>query len=70
MEPEHALGKGVLLLQKSEIARDITLKMIDSRLLQLDDYKYDTDEEISTCNKRNAKEIADFYNYIFDNICN
>ena len=51
-----------------EVARDITLKMIETRLLQLDDYTVDDEEDINKTNEANAKYITDFFNYIYNNI--
>ena len=51
-----------------EVARDITLKMIETRFLQLDDYTVDDEEDITKTNEANAKYITDFFNYIYNNI--
>lgn len=51
-----------------EVARDITLTMIETRLLQLDDYTVDDEEDITKTNEANAKYITDFFNYIYNNI--
>lgn len=52
-------------MNAAEIARDITLKMIETNLLQLDTYGTKGQEE---ANEFNAKQVADFFNYIRSNI--
>ena len=51
-----------------EAARDITLKMIETRLLHIKDYNVDDEADIIKDNEFNAKQITDFFNYIYNNI--
>ena len=51
-----------------EVARDITLKMIETRLLHIKDYNVDKEADIIKDNEFNAKQITDFFNYIYNNI--
>ena len=55
-------------MSNMEVARDITLKMIEMRLLQLDDYKVEEEAEIAKTNEFNAQQISNFFNYIYKNI--
>ena len=51
-----------------EVARDITLKMIETRLLHIKDYNANKEADIIKDNEFNAKQITDFFNYIYNNI--
>ena len=62
--------EGGVSMNSMEIARDITLKMLELRLLKVNDYTYSEDEEeMSKWNEINAKQITDFFNYINEHIC-
>ncbi len=55
-------------MTKIEIVLQLTLKMLDKNLLQVDDISHVKENEIEKTNEFNAKQIADLYNRIYENI--
>lgn len=55
-------------MSNSEIALQLTLKVMDKNLLQIDEATRIKENEINQVNEINAKQIINFYNNIYENI--